>query len=61
MSPKLDAILNKFISKKLTVFLIATFFVIFKSLETSDWVDIAMIYIAGQSVIDTMTAIRGKR
>lgn len=47
-----DTFLNKAISRKLLVFLIATGLVFASRLESETWALIAMCYIGGQSVID---------
>ena len=47
-----DTFLNKAVSRKLLVFLIATGLVFASKLESETWALIAMCYIGGQSVID---------
>jgi hypothetical protein len=60
MKAKLDKILNKFISKKLTVFIIATIFVAYKHILPEQWVNIAIVYIGSQAVLDAFIALRKK-
>lgn len=55
---KLDKFLGHFISKKLSVFIVSSFFVGLGYIEPAQWVNISMIYIGGQSVIDTMAKLR---
>jgi hypothetical protein len=56
------AIIDKFlqltISKKLTVFVIATIFVFLDKISPNDWINIAIIYIGTQGVIDAIIKIR---
>jgi hypothetical protein len=55
---KIDKFLGHFISKKLSVFIIASFFAWFGFIESGQWVNISMIYIGGQSIIDSMAKLR---
>lgn len=48
----LDATLNKVISRKLMVWLVATYLLWAGSIEPSDWVTFSGIYLGAQSVID---------
>jgi len=48
----LDAIQEKMVSRKLLVFLTATFLLAWHGLDPETWGMIAMFYIGGQSVID---------
>lgn len=43
---KIDLYLNKWVSRKLTVFVVASFGLFFGNLTSSDWVIIATAYIA---------------
>ncbi len=58
MKAKLDQILNKFISKKLTVFIIATIFVALHKIDPINWVNLSMVYIGSQAAIDMMKSLR---
>ena len=49
-----DKILNKIISRKLLVFLTATGLFMWFGLDPDTWGLIAMIYVGGQSIIDTV-------
>ena len=48
----LDAMQEKVVSRKLLVFMTATFLFIWSGLDPDTWGMIAMIYIGGQTVID---------
>ena len=50
----LDSTINKWISRKLFVFLIATLLLGFADLDSSDWTIIAVVYLGGQTVLDTV-------
>lgn len=58
--PFFDRILNATVSKKLSVFFIATGLCLWGQLDGDQWVNVAMIYIGGQSVIDTVIKLRGQ-
>ena len=58
MKGKIDKFLGYFISKKLSVFIVASFFIGFGTIHSSDWVDVAMIYIGGQAVVDAVAKLR---
>jgi len=44
MKPIIDTILNFTISKKLSVFIIATFLVFTQKLTSEQWIDVALMY-----------------
>jgi len=58
MKAKIDKFLGRFISKKLTVFLIATVFLYFAKIDSINWVNLAMIYIGSQAAVDMMGKLR---
>ena len=58
MKNKIDKFLERFISKKLTVFIIACVFLSTQKILPENWVEISYVYIAGQSLIDIMKAFR---
>tara|TARA_R110001606_G_scaffold398016_2_gene576042 strand:- start:1 stop:180 length:180 start_codon:yes stop_codon:yes gene_type:complete len=58
MKGKLDKFLGYFVSKKLSVFIVASFFVGFGMIESTEWVNVSLIYIGGQSVIDAVAKLR---
>jgi hypothetical protein len=58
MKGKIDKFLGYFVSKKLSVFIVASFFVGFGMIASNEWVNIALIYIGGQSVIDSAAKLR---
>lgn len=51
----LDTLINKWISRKLFVFLIASGLLMFADLESSDWTLIAIAYLSSQTVLDSVT------
>ena len=51
----LDTLVNKWISRKLFVFLTASGLLMFADLESSDWSLIAIAYLSGQTVLDSVT------
>jgi len=53
----IDKILNFTISKKLTVFIIATFLIFAQKLSSDQWVNIAMMYIGTQGAIDILVQL----
>lgn len=58
MKAKLDALLDKRVSKKLSVFIVATILVTLGQLTSGDWVTIATVYIGTQGVIDAVSKLR---
>jgi hypothetical protein len=50
----IDNILNKWISRKLVVFIIASVGLFIGNLTSEDWVTVAVVYIGSQTVIDTV-------
>tara|TARA_R110000823_G_scaffold315539_1_gene448057 strand:- start:275 stop:454 length:180 start_codon:yes stop_codon:yes gene_type:complete len=58
MKGKIDKFLGYFISKKLSVFIVASFFVGFGMIDSTEWVNVSLIYIGGQSVIDAVAKLR---
>ena len=54
----LDRILEKVVSRKLFTFLTATGLMMWSELDSETWGMIAIVYIAGQSVVDVMKAYR---
>jgi len=50
----LDTLINKWISRKLFVFLIATLLLWIADLESSDWTMIAVVYLGSQTVLDSV-------
>ena len=54
----LDIILEKAISRKLLVFVTATGLMFWSDLTSETWGMIAIVYIGGQTVVDTMKAYR---
>jgi hypothetical protein len=51
----LDTLINKWISRKLFVFLVASGLLMFTDLASSDWVLIAITYLSSQTVLDSVT------
>jgi hypothetical protein len=60
MKHLIDRFFNIVISKKLTVFLIATFFMYKQLIPSTDWVNLAIVYIGTQGIIDAIIKLRGK-
>ena len=58
MRQKLDAILNSWISRKLMVFIVASFGLFWGTLTSQDWVTIAGVYIGTQGAIDAITKLK---
>ena len=54
---KLDLLLNRWISRKLLVFIVASFGLFFTSIDSQDWTTIAITYIGSQAVVDMVERI----
>lgn len=55
---RIDKIVNTWVSKKLSVFVIATILALVGKLTSSDWVTISTVYIGTQGVIDAISKLR---
>ena len=55
---RLDIILNKFISRKLMVFIVACFGLFIGNITSTDWVVIATAYISVQGFTDIVTKLK---
>jgi len=53
----LDRVLNKFVSRKLLVWLVATALMYTAKIESSDWILISMVYLGSQGVLDIVERI----
>tara|TARA_R110002050_G_scaffold144102_2_gene269518 strand:- start:1229 stop:1408 length:180 start_codon:yes stop_codon:yes gene_type:complete len=58
MKAATDKILNRYISRKLMVFVVACFGLFSETLTSSDWVIIAGVYISAQGAIDAIAKLR---
>jgi|TARA_R110000823_G_scaffold101443_6_gene217918 hypothetical protein len=58
MKAKVDTILKKYVSRKLMVFVVASFGLFSGTLTSSDWVIIAAVYISAQGAIDAIAKLR---
>ena len=58
MKAKIDAFLNRYLSRKLLVFLVACFGLFSGQLDSNNWVTIAAVYIGTQGVIDAVHKIK---
>jgi len=54
IKPIIDRLLAIAISKKLTVFFIGTLFLLLGKLDGESWISLSMVYIGGQSIIDSI-------
>lgn len=57
----LDTLINKWISRKLFVFLVATCLLAFSDLDSSDWAMIAIVYLGSQTVLDAVVEYNKSR
>ena len=55
----IDKLLDSFISKKLTVFVVGTVFTVLGTLAGDQWINLAMMYIGTQGAIDAVIKLRG--
>ena len=58
MRQRIDAILNRYVSRKLMVFVVASFGLFSSTLNSSDWVTIAAVYIGTQGAIDAIAKLK---
>lgn len=55
---KIDKFLNSWVSKKLTVFVVATALALSSKVTSSDWVTVAIVYLGTQGAVDIVKQIR---
>ena len=60
MRQKLDTFLNKYLSRKLMVFFVASFGLFSGTLDSSDWIIISTVYIGTQGAVDIVTKLKNK-
>ena len=58
MKAKIDAFLNSWISKKLSVFVVGSIGLFSGTLTSNDWVTIATAYVATQGFVDVVTMLK---
>lgn len=56
-----DVVLSKFVSRKLLVLIVATYGLFGGVMDASEWVNVAMVYIGGQTVIDSVVKLRSNK
>lgn len=61
MKARIDAFLNSWISKKLMVFIVASFGLFSGTLLSSEWVNVAIVYIGTQGALDIVMRLRGQQ
>ena len=54
----IDKYVNKFISRKLIVWLTATGFLWFGKVDASNWITLSLVYIGSTAVIEMVNCIR---
>jgi len=55
---EIDKFIERYSSRKLMVFVIATGLTLFGDVTSSDWVTVAAIYIGGQTIIDAAAKLK---
>jgi len=60
MKPVIDSILKFMISKKLSIMIIATVLIFYDKISGTQWMNVAVIYIGGQTIIDAIIKLRSK-
>ena len=58
---RLDKFLNSWVSKKLSVFIVACFGLFSGLITDTEWTNIALMYIGSQAAIDAIIKLRGTR
>ena len=60
MRARLDKFLNSWVSKKLSVFVVATILALTGKLTSADWVTVSVVYIGTQGALDFAIQLRNK-
>lgn len=58
MKARIDKLLDRYVSRKLMVFVVASVGLFSATLTSSDWVTIAAVYIGTQGAIDAIAKLR---
>lgn len=58
MKAKIDKLIGRFISKKLTVFLVGTVFISLGLLDGDQWMQLAVAYVGVQGFLDMVIAYK---
>lgn len=58
MRQRIDAILNRYVSRKLMVFVVASIGLFSGTLTSSDWITVAAVYIGTQGAIDAIAKLK---
>ena len=58
MRQRIDAILNRYVSRKLMVFVVASIGLFWGTLTSSDWITVAAVYIGTQGAIDAIAKLK---
>ena len=58
LTPFIDRILSFTISKKLTVFILATIFFKLKMIDSNQWIGLAFVYLSVQGSIDFYNSVK---
>lgn len=58
MRSRLDKFLSSWVSKKLSVFVVATILALSGKLTSSDWVTVSVVYIGTQGALDFAKALK---
>lgn len=61
MKQKIDQFLSKYLSRKLMVFIVASFGLFSGTLVSGDWVILATVYIGTQGAVDIVTKLKGNK
>lgn len=61
MKARIDAFLNSWISKKLIVFVVASYGLFWGAITDSEWTNIALMYIGTQGAVDIVMKLRGQQ
>ena len=60
MKQRLDEFINRYLSRKLLVFFVASFGLFSGTLTSSDWVIIATAYVSVQGFVDIVAKLKNK-
>ena len=55
----LDRVVERFTSRKLLVWVVASGLMLAGTLESGDWVIVSALYLGGQSIIDAVARLKG--
>lgn len=59
--PKVDSVVERFVSKKMVVWVTSTVLMVLGQISTVDWLIVTGAYLGVQGVVDAVLSLKGKK